>query len=450
MSVKQPRFRRQCVVLLTAVACCTQVAAQQSTESFAKWASSRALHLDTVEPRGDVSDLQPLRPLIDSARVVAMGEPGHGYHEPLSFRNRLFTFLVAEMGFTAIAIETGLSESRRIQEFVAGGPGNVAEVTRDNLTYRFGRFQENVALVQWIRDYNSDPSHRRKVRFYGIDISLGGPRTATPTPVALETALSYVATIDAEAAGRFRERLQPFLDRLRVTNPESFSEADRNLMSAAIGDLIALLERQRQTFVARTSNTEYDWALRNAISARQADRVFRLMPPPSTGSIPPGVWRQMAARDEALAENVRWILEQEGPSGKVFLFAHNTHVQNAPTEGGIWASLERPPEAMGQHLRAALGKDLFILGTASGIAFRGTQAAGTNRDTVEAPLESLNLPVFVLDLRSAPRGEVTAWLAERRTLNAASATEIVSPGQAFDALVFIRTMTPARTEQSRP
>lgn len=132
------------------------------------------------------------------------------------------------------------------------------------------------------------------------------------------------------------------------------------------------------------------------------------------------------------------------------VFAHNTHVQNAPTEGGIWANLERPPEAMGQHLRAALGKDLFILGTASDIASRGTQAAGTNPDTVEAPLESLNLPVFVLDLRSAPRGEVTAWLAERRTLNAASATEIVSPGQAFDALVFIRTMSPARTEQSRP
>jgi erythromycin esterase len=316
ISITQPRFRRQSVVLLTAIACSMQVTAQQSIQSFAKWASSRALPLETVEPRRDVSDLRPLRPLMDSARVVAIGEPGHGYHEPLSFRNRLFTFLVAEMGFTAIAIESGLSESRRIQEFVAGGPGNAAQVTRDNLTYRFGRFQENVALVQWIRDYNSDPSNRWKVRFYGIDISLGGPRTATPTPVALETALSYVTTIDAEAAARFRERLQPFLDRLRVTNPESFSEADRDLMTGAIGDLIALLERQRQTFVARTSNTEYEWALRNAISARQADRVFRLMPPPNTGSIPPGVCRQMTARDEALAENVRWILEQEGRPGK--------------------------------------------------------------------------------------------------------------------------------------
>jgi len=321
--IKQPPVRRQCLALLIATACSAQVTAQQSIQPFAKWASNRVVPLDTVEPSHDVSDLRLLRSLIGSAKVVAIGEPGHGNHEPLSFRNRLFAFLVAEMGFTAIAIESGLSESERVQAFVAGGPGIASQITRDNLTYGFGNFQENVDLVRWIHDYNSDPSHRRKVRFYGIDISLGGPRTATPAPVAVETALSYVARIDGEAAGRLRERLQPFLDRLRVTNPESFSEADRDLMTAAIGDLTALLEAQRQTFVARTSKGEYEWALRNAISAQQADRVFRLMPPPSTGGVPPTAWRQMTARDEALAENVRWILEREGPSGRVLVFAHS-------------------------------------------------------------------------------------------------------------------------------
>jgi len=442
--IKQPPVRRQCLALLIATACSAQVTAQQSIQPFAKWASNRVVPLDTVEPSHDVSDLRLLRSLIGSAKVVAIGEPGHGNHEPLSFRNRLFAFLVAEMGFTAIAIESGLSESERVQAFVAGGPGIASQITRDNLTYGFGNFQENVDLVRWIHDYNSDPSHRRKVRFYGIDISLGGPRTATPAPVAVETALSYVARIDGEAAGRLRERLQPFLDRLRVTNPESFSEADRDLMTAAIGDLTALLEAQRQTFVARTSKGEYEWALRNAISAQQADRVFRLMPPPSTGGVPPTAWRQMTARDEALAENVRWILEREGPSGRVLVFAHNTHVQSAPTEGGVWSNLERPPEAMGQHLRAALGRDLFILGTAAGGGASGAQAAAPEPETVEAPLEGLNLPLFVLDLRSTPGGETTEWLTERRKLRAGFTFEIVSPGRAFDALLFIRGMTPAR------
>ena len=152
----------------------------------------------------------------------------------------------------------------------------------------------------------------------------------------------------------------------------------------------------------------------------------------------------MTARDEALADNVRWILEREGPSARVLVFAHNTHVQSAPTEGGVWGNLERPPEAMGQHLRAALGRDLFILGTAAGGGASGAQAAAPEPETVEAPLEGLNLPLFVLDLRSTPGGETTEWLTERRKLRAGFTFEIVSPGRAFDALLFIRGMTPAR------
>ena len=144
--IKQPRLRRQCLALLLATACSAQVTAQQSTQSFAKWASNRVVPLDTVEPGPDVSDLRPLRSLIGSAKVVAIGEPGHGNHEPLSFRNRLFTFLVAEMGFTAIAIESGLSESGRVQEFVAGGLGIASQITRDNLTYGFGSFQRTSPL----------------------------------------------------------------------------------------------------------------------------------------------------------------------------------------------------------------------------------------------------------------------------------------------------------------
>ena len=235
-----------------------------------------------------------------------------------------------------------------------------------------------------------------------------------------------------------------------MSNPESFSEADRDLMTGAIGDLTALLEDRRHTFVARSSNDEYEWALRNAISAQQADRVFRLMPPRTTGGVPPTAWRQMTARDEALADNVRWILEREGPSGRILVFAHNTHVQNAPTEGGVWGNLERPPEAMGQHLRAALGKDLFILGTAAGGSASGAQAAASEPETVEAALEGLNLPLFVLDLRSVPGDEAPEWLTERRKLRAGFTSEIVSPGQAFDALLFIRALSPARAEQARP
>jgi erythromycin esterase len=126
------------------------------------------------------------------------------------------------MGFTAIALETGVAEAGSVQAFVSGGAGEVDQVVRDGFTYGFGTYEENRALVRWIRNYNADVAHTRKVRFYGIDISLGGPRTATPTPLALETTLDYVARINASEAIRIRRVTQPLRRRLGVENPESF------------------------------------------------------------------------------------------------------------------------------------------------------------------------------------------------------------------------------------
>jgi hypothetical protein len=73
ISITQPRFRRQCVVLLIAIACSMQVTAQQSIQSCAKWASSRALPLDTVaQPAGHRSPRSSRR----SARVsLKLGAP---------------------------------------------------------------------------------------------------------------------------------------------------------------------------------------------------------------------------------------------------------------------------------------------------------------------------------------------------------------------------------------
>ena len=55
---------------------------------------------------GDDSDLIPLHTIAGSARVVAIGEPTHGGHEPLAFRNRLVRYLVEHEGFTAVGIES--------------------------------------------------------------------------------------------------------------------------------------------------------------------------------------------------------------------------------------------------------------------------------------------------------------------------------------------------------
>src|SRR5215467_14292277 len=64
---------------------CAHPGAQQGSESFERWAKDHAIQLQTVELGSDINELRQLKSLIGTARVVALGEPTHGAHEPLAF-----------------------------------------------------------------------------------------------------------------------------------------------------------------------------------------------------------------------------------------------------------------------------------------------------------------------------------------------------------------------------
>ena len=404
-----------------------------------------ALAVRSVELSAGTADLSPLASLIGRASVVVFGENTHGAHEPLAFRNRLFRYLVEELGFTAIAVETGLPESRRIARFVAGGPGappvaEAARVARESFTWGFGNFEENVELVRWMRAYNDDPGHARKVRFYGMDLSLGGPQGSTPTPAAIEGALAFLDRVDPPAAAVIRTRVSPLLRHLPGDPSVPVTAPERAALTDVIDSLVTRLERGSTSYAARSGEEEYAWASRNAQVARQGDVVHRVQSAPLPGGgVSPGAWREVTARDSAMAENVRWVMQRERGRGRVLVFAHVMHVKNAPTVGGPWR-FDRPPVVMGQFLRRALGDSMVIVGSAGG------GRAGTMPGTIDAVLARAHRAPFVLDFRRARSDEqVRAWLNAEHPLGInGEATIVLTPATAFDALVSFDSLTPAR------
>ena len=437
------------LVLVATVAHPRLVLAQQAIDDggFVRWAKAHGIAIGSVEMADPIDDLRALSSIVGSARVVALGEPTHGTHEPLAFRNRLFRYLVEEMGFSAIALESALPESRRLAELVAGGPGapplaDAPNIVRRNFSWGFGNFGENLELVRWMRAYNDEPGHQRKIRLYGIDLSLGGPQGSSPTTASLDGALSYLAHVDSSAARRARERFAPYVSRLPGDGSSGFSRAELDGLAAAIDSLAAQLEARRTTYVAASAEAEYAWARRDADVARQGVQMLRVNTAPQRGGvIPPAAWRVIEARDSAMAENVRWALAREGPTGRLLVFAHDVHVKNAPTVGGIWSVLDRPPTVMGQHLRRALGAQLVIIGTSDG------SPPDRNGDTtsVDATLARVGAPRFIVDLRAAGRDTAArAWLATQRKLRANGSTFVtLAPGEAFDALWYAGPLTPA-------
>lgn len=314
-----------------------------------------------AEPGSDRAHLAQLRAILGDARVVALGEPALGMHEPLAFRNRLFEYLVEELGFTAIAVESAFPESRRLADYVAGGPGNAEDILAGARTWWHERLEENLELVRWMRAHNAEFRHNHPVRFYGIDLSYTGPWGSRPTPLALEAALGYLAQVDAASARAMGSTLQPWL--LRLANPMTpWTKSDHDIFTAALEDLVGLLERERVTYLAAGPAEDYAWAHRAVMVAQQTDRMFRVAPTEPPGErLPANAWRMVNARDAAMAENVLWALRQAGPSGRLLVITHAAHAQLVTQPGGPWDALERRPTSMGQYLRASLGKSLVVI-----------------------------------------------------------------------------------------
>jgi hypothetical protein len=79
-----------------------------------------ALRREAHPLTGDHRDYDALLALIGDARIVLLGEASHGTHEFYRERARITKRLIAEHGFTAVAIEGDWPDAHRVNRFVSG------------------------------------------------------------------------------------------------------------------------------------------------------------------------------------------------------------------------------------------------------------------------------------------------------------------------------------------
>jgi erythromycin esterase len=419
-----------------------------SSSAFVAWASSAAVELRSVELGANGSDLRPFCEIAGRAPVLALGEPGHGAHQPLALRNRVFAYLVEHCGFTAIALETSFTESRAVHDYVAGGSGNAADLTRRSLSWGFGDYAENTELVEWMHDYNRHARGRRAIQFYGIDLSGADNDSGFPHPeIALHAVVEYVRAAAPARSHELLPDLAPVLDRISTIGYAALARRHDPALDSALQSLQRFLSENSRTLLRSSTRSQYDWAVRGlAVASRLRDMLSLDVEAERPGApMPPDTYRLVNVRDAAMADNVLWVQQEEGSQGRTLVFAHNAHVMNAASRGGIWSVFSEAPRMMGQHLRSALGNSLVIIGTSAARSGDGLPAGPPSENNVEAALAKVGLPLFVLDLRGAVHDPgALAWLDERRPLRANFVSELdVDLREAFDALVFMDRLTPA-------
>jgi len=440
---KPGRYDIKIEELLTAADYSARLAAEKATADAVKsWLATNAIRLTTVEAGHGFADMQPLKKIVGEARVVSLGEATHGTREFFQLKHRMLEFLVNEMGFNIFAIEATMPESFDINEYVLTGKGDPAKALAGIYFWTWDT-QEVLAMIEWMRRYNADPQHTRKVKFYGFDMQ-SAPRAAKVT-------LAYLRRVDPAQAETAEKELGQLANPYTQFEFAKLSQEKKATAGETIKSVIASLESRKQDYVKRTGAD--DWA-----TARQHAQVLAQNIEMQSG--PPTGIAQSAIRDRSMAENIRWILDHEGPGTKIVAWAHNGHVATHNQFGMDW---------MGQHLRRALGREMVVFGFAfnqggfqavempfpSERGLRPFNVNAASEGSLDAMLASAGLQMAALDLRALPAdGPVAKWFGEPKGTRSIGAgygdqfapnflAQQVTP-QIYDALLFVEKTTAAK------
>jgi erythromycin esterase len=399
-----------------------QTTSERPAEAAARWVAANAIPLETTEAGHDSRDLQPLIQMVGEARIVALGESTHGTHEFFQLKHRVFEFLVRQMGFTVMGMETTMPEAFDLNQYVLTGIGDPIKALSNTHNWRYDT-EEILDLIRWMRDYNRNPANALKLKFYGFDLQV--------STRAAKVVLAYLRRVDlAEASA-----VEPVLRLLSNPLTEEDYALSKSRVEQCAGVTAGILHRfdeRRLAYVRRSSADEWS-------RARQDVRVLTQYLEVHGGG------DTRAARDRSMATNVEWILNEEGPDAKIALWAHNYHVAVQP-------------DHMGDFLRRRFGNAMVVFGITfnqggfrsfgDDLEFQDFVVHPALEGTLEATLAAAHLPVALVPFHALPPGgPAKEWFNSAlpaRTISSYSEADETSgnlprvrAAGAYDAMFFV-------------
>jgi erythromycin esterase len=399
-----------------------------------QWMKEHAIPIARPDAGHGLDDLAPLEAVVGDARIVSLGEATHGTREFFQLKHRILELLATKKGFDVFAIEATMPEGFDVDEYVQTGKGDPTKALAA-LYFWTWNTDEVLDLIRWMRAFNADPKHTKKLHFYGFDMQSGAR--------AAKVVDAYLKRVDPALEAEVHARLAQLW---KTDRPEAGDEGAVKLTLAS-QSILAAFDANRTAWEKRTSANEWALAKQHAVILSQlADSTAR---------------QRAAVRDRSMAENIRWILDHEGPTSKMVVWAHDAHVEKKSEY------LDYRP--MGECLRELLHEPQITIGFAFDHgSFQAIPKVGDGygplRDftvdkqrpgTLGASLALAGLPIAAFDLRTIPAsGAVHDWFVARHpTLETGSVFEEAHPERftlpmrvtdRFDALVFVEQTTAAR------
>ncbi|MEO8066649.1 MAG: erythromycin esterase family protein [Flavobacteriales bacterium] len=410
-SRKRDSMRLHHPLLALALFICAGSSAQSWSAEQARLTANEAKLIDTDSLFTDC-DWSALGTDLVNKDLVLIGEQNHGSREIFDLRNSLIAELQAKHGFDVVLFESGMGEllmpdSASAEDLANGltGPWN---------TTSFADLMRHLT--------------EQRIAYAGFDVQRSG-RSFVHVLRSVCAALRLDSTLYAGLEQRYgvlAKNLGPKADHATVRGEAEQLIADYERLLSVLGDALPKAPDTQQLLTHRTLKNRADF-LRYMLQFT-ADKDWSA---------------RWAARDSAMAGNVRWLADVVYPGHKLVIIAHNYHIaRNNANE-----------KTMGEWLHAHYADRMFVIGSFAG---GGTYADNTRKPTPMLPPDSsardikhviTGLGGFAHYLRiPAEPTPGTQWLYEpvvvKDTFIDFSDRNTLVPAQHFDALLLIARVSP--------
>ncbi|MBJ7932529.1 erythromycin esterase [Bacillus toyonensis] len=374
--------------------------AQSIQKNIVKSIQSQAHPLKTIEPSKPFEDLKPLKKMIGRAQYVGLGENTHGSSEIFTMKFRLVKYLVTEMGFTNFTMEEDWGNGLKLNEYIQTGKGNPREFLK--LLYPT---DEIITMIEWMKDYNADPSNKKKIQFIGLDLK-------TMDQSVFNKVIDYVKQhrpdLRAEVEENYKD-LSSFTGSIQEymnLAPEMKAKFKANAEKVA-----QLLKDEKEQANKDVGSSEYIWVKATANAIEKFTTMLLSNDYPNV----------IKLHEQYLADHAMWAQETFG--GKTMVWAHNIHIAKGIIDEKLY------PDVAGQFLKERLDNNYVTIGSTTTEGnftvyseYNPSTGGKIATDTIPQNVNSFNYTLgkvpykmFLLDNRHL-KGHAEKWVRAKRPL----------------------------------
>lgn len=303
---------------------------------------------------------KPLDNWLSEYKIIGFAEGDHGMNESLDFRNSYIKHLVKTNQIRVLAFESGLIESKMVNDYINGLDLNLDSVLNNGMTYTFGQFEQSKELLTWLRQENKTRNPESRIQFYGFDMAGNAPNPYLEnSSFALEECLEYLQSTDLKMYQKYANEVEyylPFLSTKDDPDSKEISFSDlpqekRESLLVLHNDLISVIEKNKEQYIKSKGIEAYDWALQTAKCAKQ-NIVFL----EGYNASP----RDQSTREKFMLDNLEWIMNRE-ENEKIFLFAHLAHLAKDISIIDSTGQETRTDNFFGEYLQNRFGNDYKLV-----------------------------------------------------------------------------------------